>query len=105
MPLNPHQQVLSAADSQARLSAALIAHGMAPSGDGAAAAAADGSPLLLSARTSTGSLEAAYLDRHSSAAWELLHEVVTPVFILLLGVGFSVAALWVAIAALLPKGS
>jgi hypothetical protein len=34
----------------------------------------------------------------ASPAWgEVLHELVAPVFILCLGVGFSVAALWVAI--------
>jgi hypothetical protein len=35
----------------------------------------------------------------SSSGWEVLQEVVLPVFILLLGVGFSIAALWVAVSA------
>lgn len=36
-------------------------------------------------------------------AWEVLHEVVLPVTILLLGVGFSVAALYVAMLPLLAS--
>lgn len=71
------------ADQEAQLAAGLLAHEAAPAGDAADPA---GVPAL-SPRMPP------------SSAWEVLQEVVLPVFILLLGVGFSIAALWVAVSA------
>lgn len=73
------------ADQEAQLAAGLLAHGAAPAGDGADPA---GVPALLPPARMP-----------PSSAWEVLQEVVLPVFILLLGVGFSIAALWVAVSA------
>lgn len=84
-------------DQEAQLTAGLLAHA-APAGDDQV-----GAPTLSAQGpgSSTGSLLALY----NSAAWEVLHEVVLPVVILLLGVGFSVAALWVALAAFVVPSS
>lgn len=73
------------ADQEAQLAAGLLAHEAAPVGDAAGFDPA-GVPAL-SPRMPP------------SSAWEVLQEVVLPVFILLLGVGFSIAALWVAVSA------
>lgn len=88
----------TAADSEAQmLTAGLLAHETAPAGDSAAATAP-----TLTAHVPHASIDADVL-AYSSEAWEVLHEVVQPAAILLLGVGFSVAALWVAVSALLPS--
>jgi hypothetical protein len=91
-------QLAAAADGEHGLAAALLS----PSGDVAAAEAA-----LPDVRD-----EAPHSSPHgqphagsSSSACELLHEVVAPIVICLLGVGFSIAALWGAVAALLPGNS
>lgn len=77
-------------DDEAQLTAGLLAH----AGDGAAAAAPTLSPRMRS------SIEGGLLVMGHSPIWEVLQEVVLPVAILLLGVGFSIAALWVSVAAL-----
>ena len=76
-------------DDEAQLSTGLLAHAVAPAGDGAAAAAV--LPSII---------EGAELVANTSTILEVLHEVILPVAILLLGVSFSVAALWAASAAL-----
>lgn len=90
-------------DQEAPLVAALLANEVSPAGDQAAAAAAGAGAHcpVLSPSHSRSSLERSTL--HTSHAWEVLHEVVLPVAILVLGVGFSVAALWVAVLAVLPS--
>jgi hypothetical protein len=75
-------------DDEAQLTTGLLAHAVAPAGDGVAAAAV--LPSII---------EGGELVSSTSAILEVLHEVVLPVAILLLGVSFSVAALWSAAAA------
>jgi hypothetical protein len=75
------------ADQEAQLAAGLLAHEAAPAGDGAGPPQAAAAAPAVSPRMP------------SSSGWEVLQEVVLPVFILLLGVGFSIAALWVAVSA------
>jgi hypothetical protein len=96
--LLPMQLLLHDNEAQQQLAASLLAHEAA----GDAAAAVGSQHVSMTARTSCTSLEGSVLAAYNSAAWELLHEVLLPVAILLLGVGFSVAALWVAVAAFVP---
>jgi hypothetical protein len=83
-------------DQEAQLAAGLLAHDSTPAGDDLAAA------LALSAHfpSSTGGHA---VNMANNSGWEVLQEVVLPVAILLLGVGFSIAALWVAVSAFVPS--
>lgn len=83
-------------DREAQLTAGLLAHVSSPAGDDLAAATA----LSAHLSSSTGD---GVLTTTTTSGWEVLHEVVLPVAILLLGVGFSIAALWVAVSAFVPS--
>jgi len=83
-------------DDEAQLTAGLLVH-EAPAGDPAA-----GEAPILPRRVPRSSIEGRMLKAYSSRTLEVLHEVVQPTAILLLGVGFSIAALWVALSAFMP---
>lgn len=83
-------------DDEAQLTAGLLVH-EAPAGDPAA-----GEVPTLPRRVPRSSIEGRMLKTYSSRMVEVLHEVVQPTAILLLGVGFSIAALWVAVSAFMP---
>lgn len=84
-------------DAEDQLAAGLLAHESAAAGQDIVS-----TPLLLP-RTQRSSIDGSAWHVYDSPAWEVLQEAVLPVVILLLGVGFSIAALWVAVSAFLPK--
>lgn len=91
---------LQALDEELPLTAALLANEAPYGADGAAGSSLPASGQV-SRRVSYNSSITAGSDSRLQPALEVLHEVVLPVTILLIGVGFSVAALYVAILPLL----
>lgn len=84
-------------DNENQLTAALLA-------DDVVAAEPDAASVpALMPRTQRSSIDGSAWHMYDSQAWEVLQEVVLPVVILLLGVGFSIAALWVAASAFVPQ--
>jgi hypothetical protein len=85
-------------DSQDQLTAGLLDHDVAAAEQGEASV-----PAQLLPRTQRSSIDGSAWHVYGSPAWEITQEAVLPVVILLLGVGFSIAALWVAVSAFLPN--
>jgi hypothetical protein len=88
------------------LAAALLEHAAAPHGADdceATAEEAAGSSMHVSSNSSCNGSQGTAGSKQLQRAWEFVHEVVLPVAILLIGVGFSVAALYVALLPLLQQ--
>lgn len=84
------------------LAAALLQNAAAPYGAADCEATASAGPSLqTSSSTFCNSFHGMAGRRRLHQAWEVVHEVVLPMAILLIGVGFSVAALYVALLPLL----
>jgi hypothetical protein len=84
-------------DNENQLTAALLADDVVAAEPDAASV-----PALMPC-TQRSSIDGSAWHIYDSQAWEVLQEVVLPVVILLLGVGFSIAALWVAASAFVPQ--
>jgi hypothetical protein len=93
-------------DEDCSLAAALLQHAAAPHGAShceATVEEAAGLSTHVSSRSICNGLHGTAGSTALQQAWEVLHEVLLPVAILLIGVGFSVAALYVALLPLLQQ--
>jgi hypothetical protein len=93
-------------EEECPLAASLLHHTAAPQGADdceATAAAAAGFPGHVSNCHNGNSCHSTAGGSKLQQIWELVHEVLLPVAILLIGVGFSVAALYVALLPLLQQ--
>jgi hypothetical protein len=97
---------IQAVEEDCPLSASLLQHAAAPHGADdceATAAGAAGFPGHVSSHHTCTSSHCSAGSSKLQQTWALVHEVLLPVAILLIGVGFSVAALYVALLPLLQQ--